>query len=107
MKYGYARVSTDDQKADMQHAALKKAGCNDVLGLKLANLQVGARGNWRSRRLNPSQPSRPVKTAHRLLQRWVKTTCGYCSVGCGRHQLHPADHAPDRKSTRLNSSHLG
>jgi DNA invertase Pin-like site-specific DNA recombinase len=26
MKYGYARVSTDDQKADMQRAALRKAG---------------------------------------------------------------------------------
>jgi DNA invertase Pin-like site-specific DNA recombinase len=26
MKYGYARVSTEDQKAEMQHAALKKAG---------------------------------------------------------------------------------
>ena len=26
MKYGYARVSTDDQKAEMQHAALRKAG---------------------------------------------------------------------------------
>jgi len=30
MKYGYARVSTDDQKADMQHAALKKAGCAKI-----------------------------------------------------------------------------
>jgi DNA invertase Pin-like site-specific DNA recombinase len=27
MKYGYARVSTYDQKADLQRAALKKAGC--------------------------------------------------------------------------------
>jgi DNA invertase Pin-like site-specific DNA recombinase len=27
MKYGYARVSTSDQNVDMQHAALKKAGC--------------------------------------------------------------------------------
>jgi len=27
MKYGYARVSTDDQNADLQIAALKKAGC--------------------------------------------------------------------------------
>ncbi|MGH7971496.1 MAG: recombinase family protein [Limisphaerales bacterium] len=26
MKYGYARVSTDDQKAEMQRAALRKAG---------------------------------------------------------------------------------
>ena len=30
MKYGYARVSTDDQKADMQHAALTKAGCTKI-----------------------------------------------------------------------------
>lgn len=30
MKYGYARVSTDDQKADMQHTALKKAGCTKL-----------------------------------------------------------------------------
>ena len=30
MKYGYARVSTDDQNADMQHAALKKAGCKKL-----------------------------------------------------------------------------
>lgn len=27
MKFGYARVSTDDQRADMQKAALEKAGC--------------------------------------------------------------------------------
>ena len=30
MKYGYARVSTDDQRADLQTAALKKAGCEHV-----------------------------------------------------------------------------
>lgn len=30
MKYGYARVSTDDQNADMQRAALKKAGCSKI-----------------------------------------------------------------------------
>ena len=30
MKYGYARVSTDDQNADMQRAALKKAGCAKI-----------------------------------------------------------------------------
>lgn len=30
MKYGYARVSTEDQKADLQIAALKKAGCERV-----------------------------------------------------------------------------
>ena len=30
MKYGYARVSTDDQKTDLQVAALKKAGCRHI-----------------------------------------------------------------------------
>jgi DNA invertase Pin-like site-specific DNA recombinase len=30
MKYGYARVSTDDQNADMQHAALKKDRCKKI-----------------------------------------------------------------------------
>ena len=30
MKCGYARVSTDDQRADLQRAALKKAGCTKV-----------------------------------------------------------------------------
>lgn len=30
MKYGYARVSSDDQKAEMQHAALKKDGCTKI-----------------------------------------------------------------------------
>jgi len=30
MKYGYARVSTDDQNPALQLAALKKAGCHKV-----------------------------------------------------------------------------
>jgi DNA invertase Pin-like site-specific DNA recombinase len=30
MKYGYARVSTDDQNAALQLAALQKAGCQTV-----------------------------------------------------------------------------
>jgi DNA invertase Pin-like site-specific DNA recombinase len=30
MKYGYARVSTDDQKADLQIAALKNADCDYI-----------------------------------------------------------------------------
>ena len=36
MKYGYARVSTDDQKADMQRAALLKDGCEKILTDKLS-----------------------------------------------------------------------
>lgn len=31
MNYGYARVSTDDQNADLQKAALRKAGCEKIL----------------------------------------------------------------------------
>ena len=30
MKYGYARVSTDDQTPALQFAALKKTGCNTI-----------------------------------------------------------------------------
>ena len=30
MKYGYARVSTDDQNTALQRAALKKAGCKTI-----------------------------------------------------------------------------
>ena len=30
MKYGYARVSTDDQSPALQLAALKKAGCKTI-----------------------------------------------------------------------------
>ena len=30
MKYSYARVSTDDQKADLQIAALERAGCENI-----------------------------------------------------------------------------
>lgn len=31
MKYGYARVSTDDQNPALQLAALRKAGCQTIL----------------------------------------------------------------------------
>ncbi|HVB99084.1 MAG TPA: recombinase family protein [Candidatus Dormibacteraeota bacterium] len=30
MKIGYARVSTLDQNADLQHRALKRAGCRTI-----------------------------------------------------------------------------
>lgn len=30
MKYGYARISTIDQNADMQKKALQKAGCAEI-----------------------------------------------------------------------------
>jgi DNA invertase Pin-like site-specific DNA recombinase len=38
MKYGYARVSTDDQKADLQIAALKKTGCEHAQRLQHGNM---------------------------------------------------------------------
>src|SRR5579863_1072938 len=30
MKYGYARISTEDQNADMQHRALRRASCKTI-----------------------------------------------------------------------------
>ncbi len=30
MLFGYVRVSTDDQNLDLQHAALKTAGCTKI-----------------------------------------------------------------------------
>lgn len=36
MKIGYARVSTDDQKTDLQRDALEKAGCKKVIVDKVA-----------------------------------------------------------------------
>ena len=40
MKYGYARVSTDDQNPAMQLAALKKAGCKTVFRDELTGAHV-------------------------------------------------------------------
>ena len=36
MKYGYARASTEDQNAAMQHTALKQAGCKTLFTDKLS-----------------------------------------------------------------------
>lgn len=41
MKYGYARVSTDDQKADLQIAALKKVDCEYKVAVIRECLYVG------------------------------------------------------------------
>lgn len=46
MKYGYARVSTDDQKADLQIAALKKAGCGHVF-TETASGSSAKRPEWK------------------------------------------------------------
>jgi DNA invertase Pin-like site-specific DNA recombinase len=56
MKYGYARVSTDDQSTALQLAALKRAGCKTLFkdeGLSGATtkrpalLQFDRDGGWR------------------------------------------------------------
>src|SRR5580704_13340161 len=36
MKYGYARISTEDQNAAMQHTALKRAGCKTLFADELS-----------------------------------------------------------------------
>ena len=41
MKYGYARVSTEDQTLAMQLAALKKAGCKTVFNDEVVIAHLG------------------------------------------------------------------
>ena len=42
MLIGYARVSTQDQKLDLQHDALAKAGCEKVFEDKLSGARMYA-----------------------------------------------------------------
>ena len=41
MKYGYARVSTDDQNAALQHDALKRDGCKKIFTVDEKTLTDG------------------------------------------------------------------
>jgi hypothetical protein len=83
MKYGYARVSTDDQTPALQLAALKKAGCKTIFkddGL-IRNYDQAPRPatlpqETRTRRHTHSVEARPIRprlrdlgnalTTHRL-----------------------------------------
>jgi DNA invertase Pin-like site-specific DNA recombinase len=44
MKYGYARVSTEDQNPAMQLAALKKAGCAKLFKDEVTGAHVNENG---------------------------------------------------------------
>jgi len=67
MKYGYARVSTDDQNTALQLAALKKAGCKTIFkdeGLSGATVKIPAASSGAFRRklsvmLGESVPQTP------------------------------------------------
>jgi DNA invertase Pin-like site-specific DNA recombinase len=45
MKYGYVRVSTDDQKANLQIAALEKPDC-DYIFMDTASRAKSRSGAW-------------------------------------------------------------
>jgi DNA invertase Pin-like site-specific DNA recombinase len=54
MKYGYARISTEDQNPALQLAALKKAGCKTIFKDELSGATVKRRALLRC--LNALQP---------------------------------------------------
>ena len=67
-----------------------------------------------------ADPQSGYVSVQKVPDHWVATTCGYCSVGCGMfvgvkdgravsvrgNPDHPVNLGKDRKSTRLNSSHM-
>ena len=112
MKYGYARVSTDDQNPALQLAALKKAGCQTVFkdeGISGATTKRPAcslpeeartRRHADSLEARPAwpEPARPDNRARRSPPRRVKFHSLTDAIGDPHGSRYVAN---DRRSGRL------
>ncbi|QOJ24684.1 MAG: recombinase family protein [Gammaproteobacteria bacterium] len=78
MLIGYARVSTDDQKSDLQEDALKAAGCEKIIVDKVSGVKTERLGLTQLSELLRRNDTRPLhgnnpRIMARVIQLYFKT----------------------------------
>jgi len=83
MKYGYARVSTVDQNANLQKDALKSAGCGKVVSE--AVISVPAYFNNVQRKATITAAKLAGLSVKRLINEPTAAALAYCTLATSRN----------------------